>query len=462
MSDWLPKRMPEDIEAERSLLATLCAPGAGPVALQCIRLIDSNLFVHPAHKAVFEALSVLAEEKSEIHSITLKDQMERTRTLNKVGGYPGLVELLAGEDVERPGVLVDILQEKLRRRQVIHLAARLVRAAANEVESTSLNIITSAMSELGEVSRGGRKEEVSSWSEILSMVQGGEAFRDGDGLCGGYWGIPALDEQAPIPAGQVTFVGARPGIGKTALGTQICVESAVQGRIPLFVQLELPRKTTQARVASYFTRTSTRKFKEGSYHPSDIEAIRRQADILRRGGIISPRQNTSWPQIEATILEDMDKRGTNLVVLDYFQIIGRPPVGKGSSEAYAFAKVSDSIMGFVKDHQDLGFVLLGQLKTDAANGEPKDGQVADSDKPARDAAVTLMLWRSATGSIHSVLHKNRDGALAWKKELTFEGWSQHFSLTEHETAAHEMTLLQTAACSPAPSKRRHDPPSLQL
>jgi replicative DNA helicase len=423
-----------------------------------VRRITPDLFVHPNHRAVFRALAVLVEDQQDINSLTLKNEMEHQKTLQRVGGFPGLTEILMGEDVERPQVLADILLEKQRRRQVIHLAGKMLQSAVNEGEGTSLDLITNAMADLSQVSRGGRKEEVSSWSHILEMVEAGEAFRDGDGLCGGYWGIPELDEEAPIPAGQVTFIGARPGIGKTALGTQICVESAVKGRVPLFVQLELPLKTTEARVASYFTRTSVRKFKEGSYHPSDIEAIRRQFHTLKKGGIIAPRPGTPWPVLEATILEDMDRRGTNTVVFDYFQIIGRPSVGKGSSEAYAFAKVSDQIMGFAKDHQDMGVILLGQLKTDAANGEPKDGAVADSDKPARDAAVTMMLWRNAQGSIWSVLHKNRDGAMGWRKELAFEGWSQHFSLVAHETDSVGTPLLQ-AACGPAPRKR-HTPPEL--
>lgn len=461
MPDWLPERLPEDIDAERSFLATVCAPGAGSVALRCVKRVDAALFVHPGHRAVFRALSAIVEDGTEINSLTLKNELERQKTLNKIGGFPGLVELLAGEDVERPEILVDILQEKQRRRQLVHIAAKLIRQAVDESDDSSMGLITSAMADLGMVSRGGGKEEVAPWTDILDMVLAGEPFRDGDGACGGYWGIPELDEEAPIPAGQVTFIGARPGIGKTALGTQICVASAMQGRIPLFVQLELPAKTTKARVASYFTRTSVRKFKEGLYHPADIETIRRQVDVLRRGGIISPRQGTPWPQIEATILEDRDKRGTNLVVLDYFQIIGRPAVGKGSNEAYAFAKVSDQIMGFAKDNQDMGFVLLGQLKTDAANGEPKDGAVADSDKPARDAAVTLMLWRDAQKKVWSVLHKNRDAALGWRKELEFEGWSQHFSLVSRETSS-ETSTYQAAACAPAGRKNRHNPPPLEL
>ncbi len=453
MADWLPQRLPEDVDAERSLLATLCAPGIGDVGKVAARRLTKEHFVHPAHQAVLGALQSLLSDDLEVNAISLKHELERHGTLNRVGGFPGLVELLAAEDVGRPENLVDLLGEKLRQRKIIHVAADLLRKSSKE-EQDAASLCAEAMDTLSSISREGRAGRVTSWSEILDMMEAGEAFRDGDGLCGGYWGIPELDEEAPIPAGQVTFVGARPGIGKTALGTQICVESAVKGRIPLFVQLELPEKTTRARVASYFTRTSVRKFKEGSYHPSDIEAMRRQARILERGGIISPRQGTPWPNIEAMILEDMEHRGSNLVVLDYFQIVGRPNVGKGSSEAYAFAKVSDSIMAFVKDHQDLGFVLLGQLKTDAANGEPRDGHVADSDRPAKDAALTLMLWRNAQGAVWSVLHKNRDGAMGWRKELAFEGWSQHFSLATHETQP-ETPILQKAACGP--QGRRQQP-----
>lgn len=433
MSDWLPARLPEDIEAERSLLATCSGPGMEERARRIARGLSEADFVAPQHKALFAALHSLLEDALEVNALTLKDRLEQRGQLGSVGGFTGLTELLAAEEVGRPEVLADLLKRKRQSRELVKLGARLIREATEGVAELPA-IITEGMEELGRIARHGRPAEVTSWGEALEMASNLEAFRDGALERGGYWGIAELDELAPIPAGQVTFVAARPGVGKTALMTQIAVQSAILGRKPFILQLELPKKTALARIASYLTRTSTRVLKDGGYGPQVAQTLRNFGEELLAGRLISPRQGTPWHQIEPTLVESIERDGTDLVLIDYFSLIGRPATAKGSNEAYAFARVSEQITAFAKEHQGVGVVLLGQLKQDAAEREPKDGDVADSDRPARDAAVSLFLWRDANEQIRAVLRKNRDGALGWKRTLAFEGWSQRFTVQEKETA----------------------------
>ena len=61
MSEWLPQRLPEDIEAERALLATCCAAGAETAATEISFTLTEDDFVHPAHRAVFKALKALVK-----------------------------------------------------------------------------------------------------------------------------------------------------------------------------------------------------------------------------------------------------------------------------------------------------------------------------------------------------------------------------------------------------------------
>lgn len=423
-------RLPEDLEAERSLLATLCAPGADRAADRECRILTPEHFVHPAHRSVFNSLAALVAGHQEVSSITLKDELERQGELGRVKGFTGLIELLGAEEVGRPGRLTEILTEKLRRRNIVKLAAQLSAHACDDMGPDSADLIGEALADLGMIARDGRRDETSSWTEILELAAQGAPFRDGTGERGGWWGIPSLDDAAPIPAGQVTFLGARPGVGKTAIATQIVCESAIRGRKPLFVQLELPKRTTQARVASYFAKVSTHALKSGDYSDEVVHRLQSVASALANGGIICPRVGTPWTQIEASMVESMERHGTDLVVIDYFSLIGRPPTAKGGNEAYAYARVSEQITAFAKDHQGCGVVLLGQLKADAAEREPKDGDAADSDRPARDAAVSLMLWRDGKDQTWGALRKNRDGKLPWKRALDFQGWCQLFQVAD--------------------------------
>ena len=115
--DLAPERLPEDTDAERSLLATLCAPGAEPMAADIAFALEVEDFVHPAHRAVFKALRALLEARLEVNALTLKDVLDQEGALNAVGGYPGLVELLSAEEVGRPQALADLLRRKHRQRR---------------------------------------------------------------------------------------------------------------------------------------------------------------------------------------------------------------------------------------------------------------------------------------------------------------------------------------------------------
>jgi len=119
----------------RSFLATCCAPGAGFVASEAVFALAEEDFVHPAHRAVFRALRTLIEAQVEVNSLTLKDALDQDDSLNKVGGYPGLVELLAGEDVERPQVLADVIRRKAKLRRLVHLVPSWSARPAEEEEA---------------------------------------------------------------------------------------------------------------------------------------------------------------------------------------------------------------------------------------------------------------------------------------------------------------------------------------
>lgn len=126
-ASWLPERLPEDIDAERSLLATCCAPGAETLAVAVAAVLEDEDFVHPAHRALFAALRGLLDQQLEVNALTLKDALDEDGTLAKVGGFGGLTELLGAPEVGRPQVLADLVKRKSRHRALVRLGAQLVR-----------------------------------------------------------------------------------------------------------------------------------------------------------------------------------------------------------------------------------------------------------------------------------------------------------------------------------------------
>ena len=79
MNEWLPERLPEDIEAERALLATCCAAGAELAATEIVFNLTEEDFVHPAHRVVFKALRALIEAQLD----SFNAAWERSQSLHR-------------------------------------------------------------------------------------------------------------------------------------------------------------------------------------------------------------------------------------------------------------------------------------------------------------------------------------------------------------------------------------------
>jgi len=367
--------------------------------------------------------------------VSIWQELKRTGKDSKIGGVDWIFDMFRAEEVQRPEVLVDSLNGFRHRRELIHLAGRLSVQAFDPMSDPSESIHL-AQDELHRVSLDGRKDDGESWEEILTAMSSHERFKTKGPDAMGHWGIPTLDQVAPIPAGEYVTVGARPGVGKTAMMTQIAVESAKRGLKTLVVTMELSRVSMRARLASYMAQVPVADLKRGNYnHHHAQRMVDDYQTALIAGRIQSPSPGIPWAKLDAMIRYEVDKYGIQLVLLDQFDKIGRPSVGRGSSEAYSFGHVSTGIMALAKE-LEIGFVLLCQLKGDAEGREPTLADHADSDRPGKDPAVVVHLWRDKENKVKAKIQKNRDGGFVGKRlSLDFQGDCQRFLEIQDETDA---------------------------
>jgi len=445
-----PRALPEDPELERAVLASACAPGRSQDAWKVsLGLVPSDLIV-PAHQALLQALGdvLAAGSDGEVDALRLKAALESRRQLDRVGGFTGLVEILATEEIFNLDPPLARLRDLAQRRQLLR-SAYAAQLAVERMEDDAVAIMQALNQDLHRIQISGTKVRASSWTDMLHRIASQEAFRpEGYGDAAGYWGIPLLDDQASIPSGEPTLIAARPGVGKTAFGVQVAAESAIRGKRVMVVSLELEPEIFESRVASYFLdRHSSLEFQRGSYHSSLARELAQQAQALERGVTIGFPQATPWPVIEAEIRQRHAREGLDLVVVDYFSYIGRPPVTKGSNEAYAYAAVSEAITRTAKD-LGIGIVVLAQLTKDADGKEPNLGELADTDRPSRDAAMALLVWRDARGDLKARVKKcrhNPDG-LGKLLHLVFPNRGCKLAALERDTSEG----MQKAACAPGP------------
>jgi replicative DNA helicase len=423
--DWTP---PADIDAERSLISTLCQPGNEVQAFDLFSHMVEQDFTVPAHRALYRAAMGVLDRNGELNSLELKAECDKQGSLVTVNGYTGIVEVLQGDEVGNPAYLAEVIQTKRKHRQLILMGEKLMQRCIAE-EGQPDDVIAEFSAGLADVaSRNSRRSSIP-LSEIVIEAQHGHPFSpQGHSAKAGVFGIEDLDQIAYIPIGEPTLIAARPGVGKTALAVQSAFRSAAMGAKVLFVSMELTEERLKARFAAFLTGVPAKVWLDGTYTHDQANLLAQHQQTLDNIRVISPDQGIPWPTLEAEIRLNIHKHQTNLVFIDYFGFIGVTKQ-KDENMAYGYARVMASITALCKNAQ-IGVVVLCQLTKDATNRgskKPTLTELADTDRPARDAALTLMLYQLQDGTQTWIsIAKNRSGRTDYDKMVDFQGATNRF------------------------------------
>lgn len=420
-------QLPEDVEAERSLLATLCAPGNETVAAQVASTLDGQDFLKPQHRAVFQALVKILSVGSEINCMTLHDEMKKQHTAPLIGNFTGLVELLAAEEVGKPSVLADILKSKRRFRDLIKLGANLARQAAGETASPEelIQEITAAAMLMVQGRERKGLEYINAVGE--SAMQRMVDVAEGRATPGLPTGLPKLDHLlgGGFKPGQLIILAARPGIGKSALAIQWAEYVATRHATVAAWILEMGAEEVWYRLASKHTHIPSYRLATGQLNAAEWQDLHRaKADIQGLPLLINDQAEITPLEIRSQLDHATARYGSiGLAVVDYLQLMtGNKDSNRQKSEATRVGELSRALKLMAKD-RGIPVVILSQLNREVekrTGGRPQLSDLRDSGSIEQDADVVCFLHRkpdkdAEPGAIDDtaelILAKNRNGPL---------------------------------------------------
>ncbi len=431
MAEWIPERLPEDVDAERALLATCCAPGAESAASEIAFQLTEEDFVHPANRAVFKALVSLIEAQVEVNALTLKDALDQAGDLGRVGGYAGLVELLSGEEVGKPQVLADLLVRKRKQRQLIRMGAQLVRQAAEE-EAPPETLVERAAQDLFRLAQGRERkglEHVGDVSEeamdkLLDRLEG----RGSVGLRVGFSRLDAITQG--FQPGNLIILAARPGIGKTALALNWLLRSADsrQRAHGAFFSLEMSNEEVFNRLLAAKASINMKAVQAGGFSDQVQGRLLEARDDLRALPIfLNDQAAITVREITAMVERHLAQANQklDLLIVDYLQLISSPEGSRGAkqSEAVRIGEISRAFKLLAKDHK-IPVVVLSQLNREVEHrqgGRPQLSDLRDSGAIEQDADIVMFIHRKMKPvlegeeedrSAELVIAKHRNGPTA--------------------------------------------------
>lgn len=436
MANFTISDLPEDVEAEKSLLATICAPGAESAAAECAALLRVDDFMHPLHRAIYAAALQILKQGGEINALTIKHAMGDV--LGAVGGYPSIVEALSGDEVSRPLCLVEILVEHRRRRELIKLGHSLA-TEARKGDKPSQQIASASATALANLSTNSR-------SGLVSAADAAQAERDriNSGVVTGiYTGFPRLDgKTCGFQPGNLIVLAARPGVGKTVLALNWALNMCQYGRI-LYYSIEMTREELAKRCACNLGNVKQSTVKSMSMnefeHAKYDEGLRcfESLDLM-----IDDNAGTTINDISSQASRQTAMTGQPLagIMIDHVNIM-TPLEGKTKNEQ--IGAISMATKKLAKSLR-CPIILLSQLnrELDKENRAPRLSDLRDSGCVEQDADMVMFIHRkpkpkmdayAIDNSADLIIAKHRDGELG-EIPMEFQGsYARYIEKPEGET-----------------------------
>src|SRR3954451_24889032 len=225
-----PSILPQNVEAEAALLGALMIDNR---LIEDIQLkLKPHHFFEPLHGRIYESILRLTDSNRIANPVTLKPLFEADEGMKEVGGPSYLAQLTgSGAAVIGARDFATQIYDLALLRALIGVGRELVEGALDTSEDVApLAQIERAETELYKVAEeGGAEGKAKSFAdatkEALAMAE--RALNSGGHLSGFTTGLNALNSKmGGLHKSDLIIAAGRPGMGKSALGTNIAFAAA--------------------------------------------------------------------------------------------------------------------------------------------------------------------------------------------------------------------------------------------
>ncbi|MCD6422900.1 MAG: replicative DNA helicase [Elusimicrobia bacterium] len=431
---------PYDIEAEKAILGAILIEGGVIYTVIEILGTKSEVFYDEKNRKIYDVMMDLFQNEEPVDILTVKAELQNRNELDAIGGVEYLGALVDEvQVVAHAEEYANIVKDKFLLRSLMQTGVDIVNMCAKEkkkatelldrasrmiVKISSEGIPSRGFDEIGKVGK-----------QILEELGGGKTR----GTV--YFGFKELDRKTlGMHPGQLIIVAARPGMGKTTFGVNVCVNVAKQllreseGRRPEAICIfslemsseELTRRILAAEANIAMSRLAFETVEE-CITTRDQQKISEALDRIAKYPIlIDSSSSPSVIEMKAKARRIQLERGLALVLVDYLQLM---PGSLGMQyRQFEIADISRNLKLMAKD-LGVPVIAISQLSRDiekrtGRSREPRLSDLRDSGAIEQDADLVLFLHSEEAQDVAIEnpevtvkIGKQRNGALGRVKLL---------------------------------------------
>lgn len=386
---------PHNLDAEQAILGGLMQDNG---AVDRLGDLGAQQFYHHAHRLVYEAISSLVMRCRPADVVTVNDLLSASGRAEAVGGIVYLNELVASTpSVANISRYADIVRETALLRELASTADRVHELVADR-QMPAAELLDAAQAEFGKLAMGTVKNEPVAISESMTSF-----LDDLDGRVHGtvaHPGIPTgikdLDEAlngGPC-RGDLIVIGARPGMGKSALAGTIGCNSAESGYSAMFWSGEMPTRQVTGRAVANWGRVSAKKISavKPELSTDDWARLTRAAQIAGDAKFfVDDEAGLTLQALAVKARAVHRKHGLDVLFVDYIQLM------EGSEEK-RHLQIEAITKGLKRLAKQLDIVVyaLSQFSRDIekrSNKRPMLSDLRDGGSIEQDADIVIAPYR---------------------------------------------------------------------
>ena len=406
---------PHNIEAEQALLGAILVNNEAFYRVS--DFLEAKHFFEPIHQRIYELASGLVRANKIATPVTLKTFLSGDIDIAGLSVNQYLARLAAeattiinAQDYGRT------IYDLSVRRDLIAIGEDMVNLAYDApVDSTPSQHIEDAERKLYEIAETGRFDSgFQRFAQALTTAvdMAARAYQRDGNLSGLATGLTDLDARmGGLQSSDLIILAGRPGMGKTALATNIAYNVAkawagemradghmhtVNGGIVGFFSLEMSAEQLATRIIAEQTGIPSTKIRRGGIDEGDFERIKDiSIDLQNLPFYVDETGGLSIGQLAARARRLKRQRGLDLLVIDYVQLLSGSTRRSSENRVQEITEITTRLKALAKELA-IPILALSQLSRQVESRDDKRPQLSDlreSGSIEQDADVVMFVFR---------------------------------------------------------------------
>lgn len=434
------KLPPHSVQAEQAVVGGLMLDNEAWDKV-ADKVVETD-FYRREHRHIFEAIRNLADVSSPFDVVTLAEALERSESLDDVGGLPYLISL-ANDTPSAANIeaYADIVRKHSIVRQLIRVGTDIADSGYRPEGKTVEQLLDHAESKVFNIAEQTAKSQAG-FQHIKDLLVKAldkiETLQENDSMVTGVpSGFTDYDmKTSGLQPSDLIIVAGRPSMGKTTFAMNMAENVAVKTGEPVAVfSMEMPGDALAMRMISSLGRVDQSRLRTGDLDDDEWPRITSAVNILMEAKLLIDDTPALTPsEVRARSRRLAREHGKlSLIVLDYLQLMQGN--SGGENRATEISEISRSLKALAKE-MDCPVIALSQLNRNLEqrpNKRPVMSDLRESGSIEQDADVIVFIYRDEVynedsadkGLAEIIIGKQRNGPIGTVR-LTFQGQFTRF------------------------------------